>query len=418
MVDGRFARGVMAPPGPPRLSPGEVYLLALLALFPLGPRFGGAVGNIYLATILTLVWLAAWTLFVFAGPGRGLSLATSPQRALLAYAGFLLVQMLLHLGMLFERPASVLRAVQFLAHMGLFVTVASLRLDEHALRRFVRLSFVVLVVECALAWRPDAALSAGFLVGTFDYQHNSLGAYLVLMLCLLFGFLSFSTARSSRILFGVLIAVSIASLACSFSRTAYLAAPAGVLALVHLRWGRRAFVRSLLGLGALILLSAALAPAGVRDRFGSILEVASGEGSDESFATRLALWRHGVEALARTGFLGVGVFGFNVIDNYFVRALAETGPIGLGLLVWLIVAILSWLRGAYRRESAPQIRALALGLYGSTVGLLIVMNLGGDMFVLHRVMGIYWVLLGGLVSVHLTSSRRSSVGGDATERSP
>jgi O-antigen ligase len=136
----------------------------------------------------------------------------------------------------------------------------------------------------------------------------------------------------------------------------------------------------------------------VRERFTSIVQVASGGGQDVSYNTRLALWRNAFDRLIETGFLGVGLYGFHYLDNYFVRALVETGPIGFVLFLWFLGTLLLWLWRRCDVTEDSETRAVSLGLYGATVGLLVVMNLASDQFLVHRVMGLYWLLLGVLVA--------------------
>jgi O-antigen ligase len=405
----------MASPSRPGLvGAGEAFLLALAVLFPLGPRFGTGVGNIYLATVLTLAWLAAWALFVFLGPRGGLSLATGPQRALLAYAGFLVFQVLLHLGGLLERPAFLFRAVQLVAYMGLFVTVASIRMGLGTIHRLVRLSLVVLLIECAIAWATRGSARHGFLAGTFDNEHNSFAAYLVLMVPLILALASFAQNGWSRTLLVLLCALGVVSVAFSLSRTAYLALPAALLAVIYRRWGKRAFLATLVSGIVIVVLAGLALPENVRERFSSILAIASGEEQDISFLTRLALWRGALEEFVRTGGIGVGIYGFQYLDSYFIRALVETGVLGFVLFLVLLVLSLRWLSRSYDRAGDPDTRSLALGLYGATIGLLVVANFATDTFLVHRVMGLYWVLFGSLVAVHVSLPREREPGPTAS----
>ncbi|MFN0149858.1 MAG: O-antigen ligase family protein [bacterium] len=388
-----------------------VAIAALLVLFPLGPRYATRTGNIYIATLATLLWLAGWCVFAFAGPRGGLSLATAPQKALFAYAAFLGLQLLIHLGAMLERPAFLLRAVQLLAYMGLFATISSMSLDARFARRLVAIMLGVFGIECVLTFLlPDSTSVHGFLTGTFDREHNTFAAYLLLMTCILFALLSHAPPGPRRFLLAVLLAAAVLCLALSLSRTAYVAMPVAILALIHRRWGRRPVAVSAAVLLGLILVFGLIFPASVRDRFASIVEIASGEGQDISFMTRLALWEMAASELIRTGFVGVGLYGFHYIDNYYVRALVETGPIGFGLFVWFIAAALLWLWRAYASDEDEAVRTLALALYGATVGLLGVMSLATDSFLVHRVMGLYWVLFATVVAAH----RARRVGGPAS----
>lgn len=390
---------------------GGVAIAVLLVLFPLGPRFETRTGNIYIATVATLIWLAGWFVFVFAGPRGGLSLSTPPQKALFAYGAFLVLQVLFHLGSLSERPAFLLRAVQLLAYMGLFVTISAMSLDARFARRLVGMTIVIFVLECVLTWLPGNSSVHGFLTGTFDREHNSFAAYLLLMACILFALCSHTAPGGHRLLLGVFLGCSILFLALTLSRTAYVAMPIALLALVHRRWGKRSAMASAGVLLIVTLLLGLVLPPDVRDRFTSIVEIASGEGQDISFMTRLALWETAATELIRTGFLGVGLYGFHYLDNYYVRALVETGPVGLGLFLWFLAAVLIWLWRAYERAQDESLRALALALYGATIGLLGVMSLATDSFLVHRVMGLYWVLLATVVAAHRAQRTAGEYGG-------
>jgi O-antigen ligase len=380
------------------MTPAGVAILGLAVLFPLGPRFATPTGNIYLATVLTLLWLSGWVVFVFAGPGRGLSLRHAPQQALLVYGTFLVVHVLLFLETFTDRPEFLLRAIQLLAYMALFAGVSSLNVDRNLLRRLIWLSLVVFLVESVLALRPGQSSAEGFLTGTFDKEHNSFAAYVLLLVCLFFAKASLTPRRLERGLLVLLMVVGLALLTFAFSRTAYVAVPIALLAIVHRRWGGRSVLLATLFMLAIVILLGLLVRPEVRERFTSIVQVASGGGQDVSYNTRLALWRNAFDRLIETGFLGVGLYGFHYLDNYFVRALVETGPIGFVLFLWFLGTLLLWLWRRCDVTEDSETRAVSLGLYGATVGLLVVMNLASDQFLVHRVMGLYWLLLGVLVA--------------------
>jgi O-Antigen ligase len=388
------------------LSPSGVALLGLAFLFPMGPRFALGFGNLYLATALTLLWLALWSVFEFAGPrGGGLSLRLPAQRAILVYGLFLIVQLLVFFPRLIEDPAAPLRGIQFIAHMAIFTTVSSMRVPRDVPKLLARFTLLALLVECALAWSSRADQVHGFLTGTFDHQHSSFASYLVLVLPIVAAYLLAVKSQSLRLLLSLLLVFGVASLAFSFSRTAYVAAPVSFLVLMHAHGGRRALVGGVAFLIVAGAIAGSFANSELRDRFISILEATSGEKVDVSFGSRLSMWRGVLQDVVRTAFLGIGLFGYYVIDNFFMRSLGETGLIGLGLFLWVVVSILVWLRKAWRSELDGEMRALCVGLYAASFGLLIVMNLGGDMFLLHRVMGLYWLLLGSIVGASLPPER-------------
>ena len=389
MVDPQDAR---------RLGLGEISIVLLALLFPLGARFATGVGNIYLATAMAMIWLAAWALFSFAGPRGGLLLSTWPQRALFAYAVFIVLQVLLHLGSLVDRPSFLLRSVQLVVYLALFSTISSLSVGRRALRLLIGLSLAVLAFECAITWLPGHTSPVGFLTGTFDREHSSFAGYLLLMLSIVVACYLHKGSGYHRGSLALLAAAGFICLILSFSRAAYVATPIALLAILHRRSGLRAALVAVGILAAAIVLAGLVLPFEVVERFGSILEAAKGETSDVSLLTRFALWENAFSHLVRSGFLGVGPYGFHYLDNYYVRVLVETGPVGLGLFVSLLIALLAWLSRAHERGVDPEMRAIALGLYGATVGLLVVMSLSTDVLLIHRVMGLYWVLLGAFMA--------------------
>jgi O-antigen ligase len=376
----------------------RIALFGVAMLFPMGPRFGIGFGNLYLATLLTLIWIVAWGVFVFAGPRGGLVLGTNMQRAVFFYWAFLILEIVLFFSKLAEEQVYLLRGVQFLAYMALFITVSSLRLDAEVPKALARFSAVVLLVECIIAWSGRETQIHGFLAGTFDGEHNSFAAYVVLVISIAGAYAVIATKGIVRVGLILLVALGVASIAYSFSRSGYLAVVVCCLAFVHRVRGKKGLVLALGLLTIVLCIAAAIVPHEMRDRFGSILKAASGRELDISYSSRLLMWKDALEDLVRSGFLGVGIYSYYVLDNYFVRALAETGIAGFLLVVWATAAILLWLYRAADRETDLELKAIMIGLYTGTIGLLLVMNMAVDIFLVHRVMGIYWILLGTVVA--------------------
>ena len=238
----------------------------------------------------------------------------------------------------------------------------------------------------------------GFLTGTFDREHNHFAGYLLLMLSIV---VAYSLHDGSGYRRGPLIALAVIASIClilSFSRAAYVATPIALIAILHRKLGARAALVAFGILASAVLLAGFVLPIEVVDRFTSIGEAATGESSDVSLLTRFALWDNAFSHLVRSGFLGVGPYSFHYIDNYYVRVFVETGPVGLFLFLSLLIALLAWLSRAHDRGVDPEMRAIALGLYGATIGLLVVMSFSTDVLLVHRVMGLYWVLLGAFVA--------------------
>ena len=77
-----------------------------------------------------------------------------------------------------------------------------------------------------------------------------------------------------------------------------------------------------------------------------------------------------------------------------MKVLGEAGIAVLAAFVWLLATILreEW-RAIRARTDDGFVRGIAMGLLPATVGCLVVFELSGDFFLLHRFMGSFWIVL-------------------------
>jgi O-antigen ligase len=105
-------------------------------------------------------------------------------------------------------------------------------------------------------------------------------------------------------------------------------------------------------------------------------------------------WPRAVRALVKNPLLGTGYSSVGLAtDNDYLRALAETGFLGFGVFGWVVVEILrrSWV--FWRKGELRWLRVWTLGLTMATIGLLI-NAFFIDVFEASKVAFTFWLLAG------------------------
>jgi O-antigen ligase len=376
------------------MAPFSALLTAIMAM-PLAPRISFAFGNLYVATVLVLVFEGVTALRKLAGPSplgmkRG-ALATP----LVFLAAVLMLSTAMNMGHLIANPDQLLRFIQFLSYLALYFFAVDLSLTPSQRRWTIGLVLATGVVEAGIAVYQWYARRGFFATGTFDGQHNHLAAYLVFTGLLFVGLLI--EARSARTAALALACIALAALGLvfSFSRTGYVAIAVGMLFFTVLRIPPR---KKLLVLAVLVaggISAYHYVPSSVAARFGTIAVVAAGQTErDISFSERLGMWTEAFEAFKRSPLLGTGAMTFQVRDNYFMKTLGEAGALGVFALLWMILAVLrETMRSLRFPAEGSLVRGARVGMAAASFALLIVFNTAGDFVNLHRLMGVYWVLL-------------------------
>jgi O-antigen ligase len=375
------------------LREGGAFALLLLA-FPFGPKFAFGPGNLYLATVLVLASLAWWKLAVIARGGR---LRTLPARIAWPFAvlvGVYVLSALANAHDLLASPGALLRLVQFLAYLFLLPLAFDMAPGGER-RRFLLVLPVLAGVACAL----DALFLAppgpgGFLVGTFDYQHNHLAAALVLSIFLGVGLFVGHRAALARIALACALTFMAAALLLAQSRSGLAGAAGGALVLLALPLRRPWRLVLVVGVVAAAAAAFLLAPPEVRERVTGIA------GGDLALTRRLAMWREAGRNFSAHWLFGTGAGSLRLADNYFVKVATELGVVGLAAWLWFLGALVAESvrlgRAACRAEAGGAFDVV-IGLAPATVALLLVMNLTGDFLLVHRVMGVYWLTFGFLL---------------------
>jgi hypothetical protein len=166
----------------------------------------------------------------------------------------------------------------------------------------------------------------------------------------------------------------------TFSRGAWLLGVPAALLFVGALKGRRT---TLFMIAAIVLVVALLVPFAGSERISSLADVSGG-----TTLFRLSLWRSTVDMLADNPLFGVGLDNFlyyypdyirpeaaaepnlshphNILLDFWVRL----GIAGIGLLAWLIYAIMRRGLGLWKRLAPGDDRAMTLGLLAGAVAML------------------------------------------------
>jgi O-antigen ligase len=370
----------------------RVIVPILILTLPFGPRFASSVGNIYLSTALLVITYAAWIVRKSL-PGRSFSLFVN---GVVPYVGIFMVAILVpalqHLPFLMGDPTRSLRIVQFVLYTGLFIIVSDMSMSKRT-ARWLLILLVAAGVGQGLLGMVQWMLSPGIYVsGTFDWSHANFSAYVTLMLFIVLGVVLETRRSSVALLFLAGLAILLHSTVFSYSRTAYMAIVGSFVVVMFLPvppWKRLSILAATL-LGVAFFFVTARFDLILRVR--SIYETLSGKQIATSVLLRFDLWRTALSDFLESPILGKGTWRYNLRDNYVIKLLGETGLVGFSAFAILIYAILrEQIRLLRLRLDDEIVRGIALGMVPATVGTLIIHNLAGDIFVVHRLMGSFWI---------------------------
>jgi O-antigen ligase len=366
----------------------------LIVVIPFGPWYTMSFGNLYLATPIAILAFAAWICRNALQP-RPFTFPRNPILPALAILFIILalsaIQSLSHL---LSQTSELLRFIQFFVYSCIFAMLIQMDLSRGLTRALLVLAIAVGVVE-GLVGSSQWISSPGFHVtGTFGFDHSTFAAYVVFICMLLLGIL-FETGRWT-VAFSTLMALGFMLIAVvfSFSRAGYISIVVGavVLLLLPVSKGRKLL---LIGMAlAFLVVSYFMVPEDVRVRAHSIYTNLSGREIGMSYRGRLEMWKAAFRDFLDYPILGRGAWSYRLRDNFFFKVLGEAGILGFLAFLYLLYSILKqeWL--AIRAGVDDRfVRGVAVGLLPGTVACLIVFNLAGDLFGVHRFMGSYWIVL-------------------------
>jgi hypothetical protein len=372
----------------------RVVVPLLIFVIPFGPKYEMAFGNLYLATIIVgaafgvWVWRNPLLRDPFQVPRTPVLVALG---AMFAAMGLSAIQGIYHL---LANPPQLMRFIQFFLYAWLFIAVIQMRLSRGLIRGLLIFALLVGVAQGLVGVHQWVTAPGFYLTGTFDDAHNNFAIYIVFMTLLLVGV----ALEARRPWVGALamagMAPLVASAVLSFSRGGYVALVIGlpVFFLLPVRPSRK-----LLLLGAcavVVLLTYAAVPVDVRLRAQSILMNVTGRDVGISAAARFEMWKAGFRDFLESPVVGKGTWTYGVRDNFYMKILGEAGLLGFAAFIALIYYVLKEEVKALTAPLADDLmRGVASGLLPATVACVVIYNLTGDYMLVHRFMGVFWIVL-------------------------
>jgi O-antigen ligase len=382
----------------------------LIVAMPFGPKYAMPFGNLYVTTAIVMVGFAAWlwrnpfTVSGFSFPSSGVL------GAILVLLSALLLSAVGNLASLLSNAAGLLRFVQFSLYALLYAVLLQLRFSRSQIRKLLVLVLVAGVAEGVVGAWQWLNYPGFYVAGTFDAAHNNFAVYIIFISLLLIGVLFESRKRLTAMVTLLGLAILVYSVVFSFSRGGYIAFAAGILVFMIMPLKRYRKLVLVAGCVAAVAVTVTVVPRDVIFRARTILLNLSGEQVGTSFGERLRLWKVALADFARSPIIGKGTWSYGLRDNFFMKVLGEAGILGFGAFIWLLWVVLreEW-RAICLAPKDDLVRGVTVGLLPATVACLIVFNLSGDFFLVHRFMGTFWIVL-ALVAAY--SATRSSTGQD------
>lgn len=299
----------------------------------------------------------------------------------------------------------MLKMLEF--YMVFFLVVNAMR-DLRDVRRQLALFLAVAMIVCGYGMLMLRSVQR---VGTpFEAQGpepNTLGGYLVVVMCVAVGLLTQSPAGKKKLLFAAIAAAAFIPFLFTLSRASYIGLLVAMLTLGFV--GRKAYV--VLGVVLILVLSPFLMPADVKDRVNYTFQRGSGEEVvvagkplgfqvDKSTHERFYVWRKVWYLLHHAPWFGGGIAWETVLDSQYARVIMETGLIGLTAFLFLQWRIFRTCHEAYRWSRDWVGRGVALGATAAMAGL-VTHSLGTISFLIIRIMEPFWFLVALTVIIRL-----------------
>ena len=235
-------------------------------------------------------------------------------------------------------------------------------------------------------------------------EPNTLGGYLVFMICITMGLFLTTTLFRAQMLYGALMFLFVVPLLYTQSRSSYLALIPAMLSFVWLSRKRHWIFLVFILVGLLLPF---IAPNPAKERLTYTFEQGrdradvvqfSGVKLDTSISARLNSWKNVAKDWIKHPFLGYGVTGYGFVDAQYFRVLIETGLLGLLAFFVLLFSILDQSYHVFKKTPEPFEKGLCMGFLAGFIGLL-VHAIGANTFIIVRIMEPFWFVLAMVIII-------------------
>ena len=264
----------------------------------------------------------------------------------------------------------------------------------------LRVFFLVALVVCAYClFTMNTQQRVGTPFEARGAEPNTLGGYLMIVMCIAVGLLSQAPRNGLRLLFIFITAMAFLPFLFTLSRASYVALLVALLSLGIL--GRKLYV--VVAVALVLILSPILMPQHVKERVNYTFQEGTGERVviagrdtglqvDKSTHERFYVWRKVWYILHVAPWFGGGVAWETVLDSQYARVIMETGLFGLVAFLFLQYRLIRTCRESFVWSRDWMARGLALGAAAATIGL-ITHSLGTISFLIIRIMEPFWFII-------------------------
>jgi len=291
---------------------------------------------------------------------------------------------------------------------------------------FLRMLLLVCGIVCIYALFQVAI--GGDVAAPFEGstgERNTLGGYLVLIASVAGGLLFYRDKGKGPFNVIVLLTGIIAVLLFSLSRSGWSGLVISFAALFIIMRQFKIFVIITI---LVIPLAPFLIPKEAKERFEYTftesyaahrqqIEV-FGIRLDGSSSARLRSYGLVLQEVSKHLFFGYGITGFAFIDGQFFRTLSEMGVIGLGVFIWLLVAIYRLILHTKKIEDLPDtFRGIIVGFQAGFWGV-IMHALTANTFIIIRIAEPFWFFTGLITVMYLLYNKNNTNIATTTTASP
>ncbi|RJP28762.1 MAG: O-antigen ligase family protein [Candidatus Omnitrophota bacterium] len=396
----------------------EICIYALVTYVPFSKilvgDFGGMMTALNFTNILTIIMIVTW-IFGNVSQNKKVYTRTSldiPLLIFIFFGCFSLIKGTFYFGA--DYAFSFITPLKrWLTPLFFFFIVFNIVKDKKTIKNIILLMMVVLTVVALMAIKDyiDVGSTASLeksRIGSIAQQPNILAAFFVYYMFLFAGFMLIYWNNVKFWLLSFPFLLCFRGMQVTFSRGGYLAFAAAALTITFFKNKILFFIIAFLLI--LTVLNPAFLPSGIKYRISStftkdqIYSPTLEETIDKSSATRIAIWKGGLEMIKEHKWSGVGYGVFphlipyyapevGKVDahNTYILIAAEMGIFALLVFLFILGIIFKNTYKLYRLTRDKFFKAISLGFLGSLGGVLVA-NIFGGRLDSQEVSSYFWIL--------------------------
>ena len=346
-----------------------------------------------LLPVITFAWFAKTAV----NKGLALFIKTPLNKAIGVYILVFVIATLRGIALGYVVPAKgIFYVLRYIEYFLLFILVANHVHSKKQIKFFLN----AFLITCALVsiYGILQIPSGGRVSAPFEGEvgePNTLGGYLLFMLCIAVGIFLQSVPKKLKIRLACLAVLIFIPFLFTLSRASYLAI---IFSFIAFTVFSKKKLELVIASAAIILVVLLLRPEAVFSRVKYTFQQEQGFSAkigntylDPSSSARIFSWQGAFKAWKKNPILGRGVTGFMFIDGQYIYTLPELGIIGFLSLLWLLWTIYKQSLHVYRKMDDELYKGLTLGFIAGFIGLTI-HALTANTFIIIRIMEPFWFI--------------------------